>query len=424
MRVVCLWVSVCLSVFGPPEPLRAALMPPQLPKRDAVPLPGRQLQCILAGGLTNMEAMVENCVLLAKMLRRALVAPRPIVDLGNSTWASPANPQLEPLPFGSLWDAKHFKRCARQHGVDVLDEAAQSPNARIGSSVQLVADPCIGQDCWHAGHAYHQWGFAIGRTFNGLPSAVQEKTNQTWWRRLAHLPIVAVTAPFYYPSSSPLQGLGCVRPARRLAARVERVHARLLARSPDGFDCVHARVEEDWLRKWCAAHGNEERRASATVEELRHGLCRDGTRVSSRTYLPVKRLVQRLRALLPPNRTLYVSTGAPRAVLADLEALFDVQMRLDLEAARPQRTSFMNYADALVDRGVCAQGLRFYSSAVETSSFASLLLKLRREAGRARQCWVNGRHRPPILEEETLLLTTGVRAMECGRLSTYKRGST
>ena len=83
-----------------------------------------------------MEAMVENCVLLAKMLRRALVAPRPIVDLGNSTWASPANPQLEPLSFGSLWDAKHFKRCARQHGVDVLDEAAQSPNARIGSSVQ------------------------------------------------------------------------------------------------------------------------------------------------------------------------------------------------------------------------------------------------------------------------------------------------
>ena len=46
---------------------RAALMPPQL-------------QCILAGGLTNMEAMVENCVLLAKMPRRALVAPRPIVD--------------------------------------------------------------------------------------------------------------------------------------------------------------------------------------------------------------------------------------------------------------------------------------------------------------------------------------------------------
>ena len=60
-----------------------------------------------------MEAMVENCVLLAKMLRRALVAPRPIVDLGNSTWASPANPQLEPLSFGSLWDAKHFKRCAK-----------------------------------------------------------------------------------------------------------------------------------------------------------------------------------------------------------------------------------------------------------------------------------------------------------------------
>ena len=385
-----------------PSDCAAALMPPQL-------------QCILAGGLTNMEAMVENCVLLAKMLRRALVAPRPIVDLGNSTWASPANPQLEPLPFGSLWDVKHFKRCARQHGVDVLDEAAQSPNARIGSSVQLVADPCIGKDCWHAGHAYHEWGFAIGRTFNGLPSAEQEKTNQTWWRRLAHLPIVAVTAPFYYPSSN-LQGLGCVRPARHLATRVERVHARLLAHSPDGFDCVHARVEEDWLRKWCASHGNEERRASATVEELRLGLCRDGTRVSSPTYLPVKRLVQRLRALLPPNRTLYVSTGAPRAVLADLEALFDVQMRLDLEAARPQRTSFMNYADALVDRGVCAQGLRFYSSAVQTSSFASLVLKLRREAGRARQCWVNGRHRPPILEEKTLLLRTGVRTMECERL--------
>jgi len=93
-----------------------------------------------------------------------------------------------------------------------------------------------------------------------------------------------------------------------------------------------------------------------------------------------------------------------------------VQMRLDLEAARPQRTSFMNYADALVDRGVCAQGLRFYSSAVKTSSFASLVLKLRREAGRARQCWVNGRHRPPILEEKTLLLRTSVRTMECGRL--------
>ena len=397
-------------------------MPHWPPELDAEPPPDRQLQCMLAGGLTNQEAIVENCVLLAKMLRRALVAPRPIVDLGKSTWASPADPQLDSLPFGSLWDDKHFKRCARQHGVDVLDEAGRSPNARIGSSVQLVADPCFGQDCWHAGHAHHQWGFAIGRTFVELPSAEQEKKNQTWWRRLAHLPSVSVTAPFYYPSPNLFHELRCVRPAGHLAARVERVHARLLARSPDGYDCVHARVEEDWLRKWCAAHGNQERRANATVEELTHGLCRDGTRVSSPNYLSVQRMVPRLRALLPPNRTLYVSTGAPRAVLAGLEVLFDVQMRAELEAARPQRKSFMNYADALVDRGVCAQGLRFFSSAFKTSSFASVVLKLRREAGRARQCWVNGRLRPPILEENMLLLRhvlrPGVRTLECERLST------
>ena len=64
----------------------------------------------------------------------------------------------------------------------------------------------------------------------------------------------------------------------------------------------------------------------------------------------------------------------------------------------------MNYADPLVDRGVCAQGLRFFSSAFKTSSFASVVVKLRREADRARQCWVNGRLRPPILEEKMLLL--------------------
>ena len=134
---------------------------------------------MLAGGLTNQEATVEDCV-LAKMLRRALEAPRPIVDLWKSTWGSPADPHLDSLPFGSLWDDKHFKRCARQHGVDVLDEAGQSPNARIGSSVQSVADPCFGQDCWHAGHAHHYWGFAIGRTFVELLSAEQEKKTHTW----------------------------------------------------------------------------------------------------------------------------------------------------------------------------------------------------------------------------------------------------
>ena len=50
-------------------------------------------------------------------------------------------------------------------------------------------------------------------------------------------------------------------------------------------------------------------------------------------------------------------------MLVDLEVLFDVQMRAELEAARPQRKSFMNFEDALVDRGVCAQGLHFFSSA-------------------------------------------------------------
>ena len=347
------------------------------PPNDAEREPSRRLQCVLVGGLTNQEQEVENCVLLAKMLRRALIAPRPIVELANSTWASLANPQLKSHPFGSLWDATHFQRCARQHGVEVLDEAAQQPDARIGSSVQLVADPCVGKDCWHAGHSYHQWGHAVGGKFVALPSA---EANHTWWRRLSHLPSVSLTAPFYYPSPKPLEEVGCVRPARHLAARVERVNARLLAHSRDGYDCVHARVEEDWLRKWCAAHGNEERQASATVEELKHGLCRDGTRVRSPTYLSVERVVQRLRALLPPNRTLYVSTGAPRAVLADLEAHFNVQMRAELEAARKQRENFMNYADALVDRGVCALGLRFFSSGLKTSSFASMVQKLR--AGR------------------------------------------
>ena len=157
-----------------------------------------------------------------------------------------------------------------------------------------------------------------------------------------------------------------MRPAGHLAARVERVaHARVLARSPDGYDCVHARVEEDWLRKWCAAHGNQERRANATVEELTHGLCRDGTRVSSPNYLSVQ---QMSRACVRSCRPIVLYTSArerpsARCMLVDLEVLFDVQMRAELEAARPQRKSFMNFEDALVDRGVCAQGLHFFSSA-------------------------------------------------------------
>ena len=86
----------------------------------------------------------------------------------------------------------------------------------------------------------------------------------------------------------------------------------------------------------------------------------------------------------------------------------------------------MNYADALVDRGVCAQGLRFFSLAFKTSSFASVVVKLR-SGGRPGTA-VLGERPPPAAHfggedafaQARAYARPGVRTLECLRGLAHK----
>ena len=148
---------------------------------------------------------------------------------------------------------------------------------------------------------------------------------------------------------------------------------------PERFDCLHLRVEADWLT-WCCSDGvrNKGGWLAAMRSEpdagAANGLCPDGSKPNAACYRNVGQVTKWLlhaRGVMR-GHTVFVATGASRETLAPLADAFDVRMH----ARDPARKhAFMDYTAAAVQKLVCTLADRFYGKS--GSSFTADILRMR-----------------------------------------------
>ena len=295
------------------------------------------LLCGLAGGVTNQEIMVENCVELAVLLNRALVTPRPKV-VARDTFAHLDDDDAD---FSRLWDFGAFEKYTRMRGVRLVDAASLS---------EAESRPTLRADLqrYHGG-SERLWKFtrllangSVVETVSAEPPKTMLATKDLLLSQLYDAgPVVLAAEPFQTIVHQLPSGHYCCSAAESIIARADDIRESL----PASYDCLHARIEEDWY--------------DHSVVQLVEAL--------SRADPPV-----------PEGRTLYIATGASEGLLAPLASRFDIRMRPPHDK-QEERGAFMSYAGALVDRLVCAHAERFFGNCVSTFSLRIYQLRQKRE---------------------------------------------
>ena len=294
------------------------------------------LLCGLAGGVTNQEIMVENCVELAVLLNRALVTPRPKV-VARDTFAHLDDDDAD---FSRLWDFEAFEQYTRMRGVRLVDAASLS---------EAESRPTLRADLQRYGGSERVWKFtrllangSVVETVSAEPPTTMLATKDFLLSQLYDAgPVVLAAEPFQTIVHQLPSGHHCCSAAESIIARADDIRESL----PASYDCLHARIEEDWY--------------DHSVVQLVEAL--------SRADPPV-----------PEGRTLYIATGASEGLLAPLASRFDIRMRPPHDK-QEERGVFMSYADALVDRLVCAHAERFVGNCFSTFSIRIYQLRQMRE---------------------------------------------
>ena len=334
-----------------------AAQAPSAPRRR-----GDQLVlCQLAGGVTNQEMQVENCVQLARLLGATLVVPRP--KPAATTFI--AGLDAPDAPFSRLWDPEAFATYSEEMGVRLVD-AASLGESELRPTIRAHLDRVR----WVSGRGPALWNLTRLRDDGSVaasltvepPSLHPERrvaTDALLFALLGAEPVVLAVAPFMTFSAS--LGTRCCVAAPSLRARADAVRNGL----PSAFDCLHARIEEDWSQR------------TSCLDGFAWTCSKDPADAGQTFEDPANEIVAALRRLeppVPPGRTLYVATGASESQLRPLFSLFDVR-------TRPQTTDdeahFMSYSDALVDRLVCEEADRFFGT--DGSTFSLKITKLRNE---------------------------------------------
>ena len=100
--------------------------------RQRLPL----IECSLAGGITNQEDEVEQCLQIARALERGMVLPRPFAST-RSVYAG-GRGEISTDAFDALWDARALVACSSErYGVDVVEDAS-SFGGRPGLEFELT----------------------------------------------------------------------------------------------------------------------------------------------------------------------------------------------------------------------------------------------------------------------------------------------
>jgi hypothetical protein len=333
------------------------------------------LLCALSGGVTNQEMQVEACVQLARILRRALVVPRPR-PVARSTYAGLDE---RDAPFGTLWDLAHFERYCQRMGVRLVDAAA--PGEARQPTLRAEIFRYGSAPTWRF-HRLHANGTTAATLTMSPPPLERGPANEGALLGVLHdEPVVLAPSPFQALSAT--LGLSCCIAAGHLIARADTIAAAL----PAGFDCVHARIEEDWFLHACGAGFERQPEFGESSDDAEWTCPSDGRPDGHQRFLRAEHIASALAQAsppVPPGGALYVASGASRAQLAPFAARFDVRTRPpplppadDGDVHGAARGVFMSFADALVDRHVCVRARRFFGA--QGSTFALKISKLRGE---------------------------------------------
>jgi hypothetical protein len=374
--------------------------------------PSGSLWCLLAGGLTNQENQVFNCLLVAAALERRMIVPRPVITMDGACahpWCqlnADQTPGGGPDAFGQLWDMERFRQCASlTHGVTLLSDTDAEHAARTARS-WLKANLT-----WARGDPAINWTFTthIGarpwqrhvRTLSitkphagqGLPDNRGAEARVALRRHVPRsIDLVIAPEPFFALSSSFDPNYTCLEPARHVIERADAVRSTL----PQRYACLHARLEEDWYNYCCSLHelpvdaatfeGEYERRHSIYRPRAgfsvwaRHGgrgappTCSSSQPRPSRScYVEAERIaaVMRKDARLPPRSVVYVASGVSESLLSPIAEAYDVRRQLGTKAQ-----PVLSYEDALVDREVCRHA-SLPVFAHSRSTFSMILGRLR-----------------------------------------------
>jgi hypothetical protein len=394
------------------------------------------LACLLAGGLTNQENQVGNCILIASALNRRLVLPRPLVrsvaDCQHS-WcrldrsdgaASLDTPDSLSSPFQQLWDVDSFRDCAfrTQHVSLVADHKADT--AVLGMELNLTwarGDPRVnwtvtrfrsssanGGSGGRRARPHRAHILSVAKPHAGLhvPEMRMAEASETL-RRLVPPSVDLVVAPEpYFALTSALEPEAtCCTPSQRLLSRVAAVRATL----PRSYACLHARAESDWFNYCCSLHewpnatvsleGERERKRSlgrrrATFDEwARTGAI--GTSPACALLRPPPAhtcyaspsqmaATMRREPSLPLGAVVYVASGVPDAMLSEVSRWYETRR----QPAPPEgsRTALRTYEEALVDREVCRQApLPLFAHS--RSTYSMVLSRMREKLGGAATVW-------------------------------------
>ena len=135
------------------------------------------------------------------------------------------------------------------------------------------------------------------------------------------------------------------------------------------YACLHARTESDWFTFQCCTDG-----ANTTSEHPEEWTCAKPS-ANTRCYMTPEKIVEVLRAELPLNSSLWVSSGSSRNALKPLYESFRVSTK-DIA----NDSHYMDYSLAMVDQEVCKEASRFWGLAGSTFS-SNVMDSFKRKGG-------------------------------------------
>ncbi|KAJ1446140.1 hypothetical protein M885DRAFT_547626 [Pelagophyceae sp. CCMP2097] len=318
-----------------------------------------RLVCVLKSGLTNQEMILNNCVHFAVAHNFDLVLPEPCVFLRHGGLGDSGN-WNETADFGSIWDLQGFKIVLKRYGVSVVQKSSRDDDpvvfdiARFHNPAFWTLDASSPNPIRLQAPGPQSVFGIHGIIFAATQALVHSKRT------------LVLKAPFNAFTGDVLDvAKGLLVPTLSLRRRARRI---IQGDLPWSYDCVHARIEEDWFHAWRSTHGGA---ASNFDDAAESKFDADNAAdlaplISGQGFIGAKQLAWYLKQVHDPARALYVASGAtPEQLQVFTAAGLDARSRGRTDDAAG---FFMAYDAAAVDREVCLGAWTFYGAAWSTLS--------------------------------------------------------
>ena len=360
------------------------------------PRAGRYVFCDVSGGITDQMRSIQGCVYLAMLLQRTLVAPCVNLSLGGNQ-----------APFHQLFDFESLSSHAKWHSVDVLTvskfnaiitKSNPGQQLRCNNSYDRKPTPQLWIDL-HAYESHKGWDAHYNASVEHIEACVpdglrcERQMLQSFGRssRWSNASLLHFGSPIRF---SPFVNNTLVLRYAPVLVKLAQKARKLLLAKFGSFDCVHARVEKDWLGAACRDAGESIIQISKTQHEA--GLCGnsrgpfppchyDADEEWHPKFLTPDDIARALNVSVVSSQPVYVVTGAVPHMLSALllrlrqsfpqvltkHSLFPA-LRMSNQLREAMET--ISYRGAVFDQHVCvgASAVHTTKNSGWSSSFKSI----------------------------------------------------